>query len=101
MTLFSVLILSAVGVTYQSTSSLVEKTIFEHLHTLTVDTAKNIEIWLNQQMKILNATADSINFAKIGNNPETLGPLKMAMKAGHFSDVYICLLYTSPSPRDS
>ena len=91
MTLFSVLILSAVGITYQSTSSLVEKTIFEHLHSLTVDTAIKIEIWLNQQMKILNATADSINFETIGNNPKTLGPLKMAMKAGHFSDVYIGL----------
>jgi len=91
MTLFSILILSAVGITYQSTSSLVEKTIFDHLHTLTVDASIKIEIWLNQQMKILNATADSIDYKKIGNNPETLGPLKMAMKAGHFSDVYIGL----------
>ncbi len=91
MTLLSILILTTVGVTYQSTSALVEKTIFDHLHTLTADTAIKIEIWLNQQMKILNATADSINYQNIGKNSETLAPLKMAMKAGHFSDVYIGL----------
>lgn len=91
MAVFSVLILTAVGITYRSTTSLVGKTINDHLHTLTVDTAKTIEIWLRQQMKILNATADSIDFERIGNNPETLRPLKMAMKAGHFSDVYIGL----------
>lgn len=91
MAIFSIIILTAVGITYRSTSSLVEKTIYDHLHVLTVDTAKTIETWLNQQMKILNATADSIDYENIGNNPETLRPLKMAMKAGHFSDVYIGL----------
>lgn len=91
MAVFSVLILTAVGITYRSTTSLVEKTIYEHLHMLTVDTAKTIDIWLKQQIKILNATADSIDYATIGHNIETLRPLKMAMKAGHFSDVYIGL----------
>lgn len=91
MALFSILTLTAVGITYKSTSSLVEKTIYEHLHVLTVETAKTIEIWLNQQLKILNATAASIDYKNIGKNPATLGPLKMAMKAGHFSDVYIGL----------
>ncbi len=91
MALFSILTLTAVGITYKSTSTLVDKTIYEHLHVLTVETAKTIEIWLNQQLKILNATAASIDYKKIGKNPFTLGPLKMAMKAGHFSDVYIGL----------
>lgn len=91
MAIFSILILAVVGMTYRSTSSLVEKTIFDHLHVITVDTAKTIELWLNQQMKILNATADSIDFETLGNNLETIRPLKMAMKAGHFSDVYIGL----------
>ena len=91
MSLFSILILTAVAITYKSTSSLVEKTIFDHLHTLAVDTSIKTEIWLNQQMKILKATADSIDLKDIGNNGKTLGPLRMAMKAGHFSDVYIGL----------
>ena len=91
MALFSILTLTAVGITYKSTSSLVKKTIYEQLHVLTIETAKTIELWLNQQIKILNATADSIDYQNIGRNPATLGPLKMAMKAGHFSDVYIGL----------
>ena len=91
MTLLSVVILTAVAITYKGTSSLVEKTIFDHLHTLAVDTSIKTEIWLNQQMKILKATADSIDLRDIGDNEKTLGPLKMAMKAGHFSDVYIGL----------
>ena len=91
MAIFSVLILAVVGITYRSTSSLVEKTIFDQLHVITVDTAKTIEIWLNQQMKILNATADSVDFRTLGNNLATKRPLKMAMKAGYFSDVYIGL----------
>ena len=91
MALCSLVILAAVAVVYKSTSSLVEKTIYDHLHTLTADTSKNIDVWLEQQFKILNATASSINFEQMGDNKETLGPLKMAMKAGHFSDVYIGL----------
>jgi len=91
MAIFSALILAVVGITYRSTSFLVEKTIFDQLHVITVDTAKTIEIWLNQQMKILNATADSVDFRTLGNNSETIRPLEMAMKAGYFSDVYIGL----------
>ena len=91
MAVFSILTLTAVGITYRSTTSLIDKTIYDHLHILTVDTAKTIKLWLNQQIKILNATADSIEYGNIGKNQETLRPLKMAMKAGHFSDVYIGL----------
>lgn len=41
--------------------------------------------------KILKATIDSLSFDTIGDNTQTFMPLHMAMKAGHFSDVYIGL----------
>lgn len=89
MAALSILLLTVVGITYRSTTAIVDQTIADHQKALAADAAKTTELWLNQQMKILNATAASIDFAQIGNNDSTLRPLKMAMKAGHFSDVYI------------
>lgn len=91
MVVLSALILAIVGITYRSTKALVEQTIVDHQRAIATDAAKATQVWLKQQMKILNATADSIDIQTIGKNSETLRPLKMAMKAGHFSDVYIGL----------
>ncbi|MDT8420051.1 MAG: cache domain-containing protein [Desulfuromonadales bacterium] len=89
MAVLSGLLLTVVGITYRSTTAIVEQAIDDHQQAIAEDAAKTTEIWLTQQMKILNATAESIDYNSFGNNPETLRPLKMAMKAGHFSDVYI------------
>jgi len=89
MALLSVAILTVVGITYRSTTAIVEQTVEDHQQAIATDAAKTTELWLNQQMKILNATAASIDLGSVGNNAATQGPLKMAMKAGHFSDVYI------------
>ncbi|WP_020675033.1 cache domain-containing protein [Geopsychrobacter electrodiphilus] len=91
MVFFSALILVVVGLTYRSTRALIDQTIIDNQRAIATDAAKATEVWLNQQMKILNATAASIDMAAIGKNSITLRPLKMAMKAGHFSDVYIGL----------
>jgi len=91
MVLLSALILTVVGITYRSTRVLIDQTIADQQQAIAADAARTTEVWLRQQMKILNATASSIVFDSIGENPETLRPLKMAMKAGHFSDVYIGL----------
>ena len=91
MGILSVLLLTVVGITYQSTMVVIEKTIADHQLTLVTDRVEATEIWLNQQMRILNATAASIPYGTLGHNGETLAPLEMAMKAGHFSDVYIGL----------
>lgn len=85
------LILIVVGITYRSTQVIIKETIDDHLLTITTDVSRTTELWLNQQMKILDATAASVTLQDAENNPETLDMLKMAMKAGHFSDVYIGL----------
>lgn len=89
MAVFSVLILSVVGITYHSTQKIIEETIVDHQLAITTDVTRTTELWLNQQMKILDATAASVSLHDLGNNSETMDLLKMAMKAGHFSDVYI------------
>ncbi|HKJ05192.1 MAG TPA: cache domain-containing protein [Geopsychrobacteraceae bacterium] len=89
MAVLSTLLLTVVGITYRSTTAIVDQTINDHQLSLAADAAKTTEFWLSQQMKILNATAASIDLSTFGDNTETLRPLKMAMKAGHFSDVYI------------
>lgn len=91
MSVLSVLLLTVVGITYRSTILMIEKTIADHQLALASDRVEATEIWLDQQMRILNATAKSIPYESLGDNEETLAPLKMAMKAGHFSDVYIGL----------
>ncbi len=91
MAVLSALILSVVGITYLSTQAIIEKTIDDHQLATTTDVSKTTELWLNQQMKILDATAASVLLRGVGDNAETLDMLKMAMRAGHFSDVYIGL----------
>jgi PAS domain S-box-containing protein len=91
MSILSVFLLTVVGITYQGTMVVIEETVADHQLDLVTDRAKATEIWLDQQMRILNATTRSIPYGSLGDNRETLAPLEMAMKAGHFSDVYIGL----------
>ena len=89
LTLASVLILAVVGGTYHSTTVLIEKTIAARQQAIADEAAKITEIWLGQQTRILSAVAASVGGLPISKNPAVLRLLRMAMKAGHFSDVYI------------
>jgi len=77
------------GINYRITQHIVEKTIAAQQEDLAIKAADTVEMWLEQQMKILTATADSVVLGSLGHNEETMKPLKIAMKAGHFTDVYI------------
>lgn len=77
------------GINYRITQHIVEKTIAAQQEDLAIKAADTVELWLAQQMKILTATADSVTLNALGENEETMKPLKMAMKAGHFTDVYV------------
>jgi PAS domain S-box-containing protein len=87
--LLSVLILVVVGVTYRSTTVLVDKTIAGHQQASADEAAKMTEIWLGQQTRILEATVASVSALPLVRHPDSLRLLKLAMQAGHFSDVYI------------
>lgn len=89
VSVLSVAILVAVAVNHRITQHVVEKTIASQQEEIATKAANTVEVWLNQQMKILTATADSVPMDVLGKNDQTIKPLKMAMKAGHFSDVYI------------
>ena len=91
MAVLSAMILTVVGITYRSTQVIIDETIVDQQLAITNDVSRTTELWLNQQMKILDATAASVLLHNVGGNPETLDMLKMAMRAGHFSDVYIGL----------
>lgn len=91
MVFISIAVLIAVGLNYRISRDVVERTIFKHQEEAAEKTAGIVEIWMAQQEKILKATVDSLPAGNIGVNQETYAPLKMAMKAGHFSDVYIGL----------
>ena len=83
------IILMIAGLTFRITQHIVEGTIASQQEELARKAADTVEIWLSQQMKILSATAESISIDDIGHNDMTMKPLQMAMRAGHFSDVYI------------
>jgi hypothetical protein len=87
--LLSVLILVVVGVTYRSTTVLVDKTVAGHQQASADEAAKMTEIWLGQQTRILEATVASVSALPLVRNPDSLRLLSLAMQAGHFSDVYI------------
>ncbi len=89
LAVLAIVILFVAGINYRITQHIVEKTIATQQEDLAIKAANTVEMWLDQQMKILVATADSVPLASLGQNEETLGPLRMAMKAGHFTDVYI------------
>ncbi|MBM9514988.1 cache domain-containing protein [Desulfogranum marinum] len=85
----AIVILVAVVFNYHITRNVIEDTIVKHQQETATKAADTVEIWMSQQKKILQATVASIPLDRIGHNQQTYGPLKMAMKAGHFSDVYI------------
>ena len=89
MTALSAVVLVAVAINYRIAGHIVEKTIVDQQADLAVKVASIVELWLNQQMKILNAAAASVPLDNLGQNEQTMGALKMAMKAGNFTDVYI------------
>jgi PAS domain S-box-containing protein len=89
MTVLSGIVLVAVAVNYRITQHIVETTIATQQKDLATRVGSIVEFWLSQQLKILDATASSVPYDSLGQNDITMRPLKMAMKAGHFSDVYI------------
>ncbi len=89
LAVLAAVILIVAGINYRITQHIVEKTIATQQEDLAIKAANTVEMWLDQQMKILVATADSVPLDSLGQNEETLKPLRMAMKAGHFTDVYI------------
>ena len=89
LAILATVILVVAGINYRITQHIVEKTIAAQQEDLAIKAANTVEMWLDQQMKILTATADSVPLGSLGQDEETMKPLKMAMKAGHFTDVYI------------
>ena len=89
MSTFSIVVLIAVGLNYRISLDLVESTIFRQQEDTAEKTAKIVDIWMSQQKRILKATINSLQLHDIGDNLHTHLPLHMAMKAGHFSDVYV------------
>ncbi len=89
ITVCSVVILTAMLVNYRITQHVVERTVIAQQEDITAKAVNTVEIWLNQQMKILEAAANTIPLNALGQNPATMLPLYMAMQAGHFTDVYV------------
>ena len=89
ITVCSVIVLAAMLVNYRITQHVVESTVIAQQEDITAKAVNTVEIWLNQQMKILEAAANTIPLGALGQNPPTMLPLYMAMQAGHFTDVYV------------
>ncbi len=89
ITVCSVVILIAMLVNYRITQHVVERTVIAQQEDITAKAVNTVEIWLNQQTKILEAAANTIPLNDLGQNPPTMLPLYMAMQAGHFTDVYV------------
>ncbi len=89
ITVCSIVIVIAMLVNYRITQHVVERTVIAQQEDIAGKAANTVEIWLKQQMKILEAAANSISPSDLSQNPATMLPLQMAMKAGHFTDVYI------------
>jgi PAS domain S-box-containing protein len=89
ITLCAVVILIATIVNYRITQHVVEKTVIAQQEDIATKAVNTVEIWLNQQTRILEAAAGSVPTDSLGQDPETIQLLHMAMNAGHFTDVYI------------
>lgn len=85
----AIVILVATLVNYRITQHVVEKTVIAQQEEMAGKAVDTVEIWLDQQMKILEAASAAVPLASLGDDPTTLQLLHMAMKAGHFTDVYI------------
>lgn len=85
----AVIILVATLVNYRITQHVVEKTVIARQEEMAGKAVSTVEIWLNQQTKILEAASAAVPLASLSDDPHTLRLLHMAMEAGHFTDVYI------------
>ncbi len=85
----ALVLLTATLINYRITQHVVEKTVISQQEEVAGKAVNTVEIWLKQQMKILEATAVSVPLATLGHDPATMQLLAMAMQAGHFTDVYI------------
>ncbi|MBB5349718.1 cache domain-containing protein [Desulfoprunum benzoelyticum] len=84
----AIVILVATFVNYRITQHVVERTVIAQQEEMAGKAVNTVEIWLNQQMKILEAAA-AVSRANLSDDPQTFQLLDMAMQAGHFTDVYI------------
>ncbi len=89
--LLLIIILTLFGVTYNSTRIITKKTVEHHQQSIASEAAKTVQLWLNQHVKIIEATAKAVSQITISQDTNTLRLLKMALNAGNFSDVYIGL----------
>jgi len=89
ITICSIVILIAMLINYRITQHVVERTVIAQQEDIAGKAVNTVEIWLNQQMKILEAAANSISLKALDQNQATMLPLRMAMQAGHFTDVYV------------
>lgn len=78
-------------ITRNTTKIITERTIANHQQGIAAEAAKTVALWLQQQMKIIDATASTVQRIPIKEDHQTLQLLRMAMAAGNFSDVYIGL----------
>ena len=85
----ALVLLTATLINYRITQHVVEKTVISQQEEVTGKAVNTVEIWLKQQMKILEAAAGSVPLETLGHDPATMQLLAMAMQAGHFTDVYI------------
>ena len=76
MTVLSGVVLAAVAVNYRITQHIVEKTIIAQQKDLATKAASIVELWLNQQMKILDATAASVPSRPPGPERDDHGPVE-------------------------
>jgi len=99
-----------IGIITRNTTKLItDKTIEDHQQSIAAEAAKTVALWLQQQMKIIDATAGAIEKIPIKEDRQNLQLLRVAMDAGNFSDVYIGLtdgtmidgaLWTPPKDYD-
>ncbi len=89
LTVLSAFLLVVVGFTYQISHNVADRTIIRHQQEIAAEAADTVEIWMEQQKKILKATVASLPLSAVSRNKDTYVPLQMAMEAGHFSDVYL------------
>lgn len=74
-----------------SAKSIEEKAVNESLLRIASEATITTEVWLKQQVNILEAALFAVKKTGINNKKEILRILETTMKAGDFSDVYIGL----------
>ena len=82
-------ILILFGITFNSSRVITERTVANHQKSIVTELAKTVELWLKQHMSIIDAAATAVEEIVIGDNPETLRILQMAIRTGDFADVYV------------